>query len=257
MAAPGDARGHALMMVHARSDTGLEVIRSEGAPGTLLGGPFRGEPACVLHARTDPEFTGPALLPVVVEIDSGRIVADDALEIARTLAPDLFPDRPEHEEWVARIAERLVDGALALGLMTSQAAYEAAFARFEEELRAVEAHLTQRRYLLGREVTFADYLLFAFCARLDPVYFPLYKANPCCTSAPRSTRRPTSTRSSPITTSLTASSTPRASFRGAVGPISTRLTSAPTSTRIARSRRTKSGRARAASGCAASRGTAT
>lgn len=179
VAAPGDARGHALMMIHAQRDSGLTLIRSEGAPGTLLGGPFRGEPAYVLHARTDAEFTGPALLPVVAEVESGRIVADDALDIARTLAPDLFPPDRTHDEWVTRITTRLLDGALALGLLSEQRAYEQAYARFETELRAVEAHLTERRYLLGTKLSFADFLLFAFCARLDSVYFPLYKANPC------------------------------------------------------------------------------
>jgi putative glutathione S-transferase len=107
---------------------------------------------------------------------SGNKLSDDALDIARSLAADLFTD-PGHDEQLERVTA-LLAGAEAIGVEDDQARYELAYDAWTAKLEQVETLLSERRYLLGNELSFADLLLFAFAVRLDGVYNALFKANP-------------------------------------------------------------------------------
>lgn len=172
--AEGDAFGHALLACRARSGSEVAVGLATAEP-KLADGRWVHE----VYSRTDDRFTGPARLPLWVD-EGGRIVSDDFVAIARALTPELFTAGREHEALIAEIRDELIDGALALGLMTDQAAYQRAYAALEGRTRAFESRLAGRRFLLGDAVDdlcFADLLLFTFVVRIDPVYFGLYKAN--------------------------------------------------------------------------------
>jgi putative glutathione S-transferase len=142
----GDAMGHALAMAWARHDDGAGI-------------------ALHVEAGASPTLRG-----------TDGTVIDDPLAIARQLAPELFAGQA-HDQQFERV-RALIDGAHAIGAEEDQARYERAYDDWQLALEALESSLSERRYLLGDTQSFADLLLFAFAARLDGVYFALFKANP-------------------------------------------------------------------------------
>lgn len=69
------------------------------------------------------------------------------------------------------------NGVYRCGFATSQDAYGQAFLSLFEALDRVEAHLGSNRYLAGKEVTEADWRLFATLIRFDAVYVGHFKYN--------------------------------------------------------------------------------
>ncbi len=69
------------------------------------------------------------------------------------------------------------NGVYRAGFATSQAAYEdaarAIFATFDE----LEERLSRQRYLVGRQITEADWRLFTTLIRFDTVYYSHFKCN--------------------------------------------------------------------------------
>jgi putative glutathione S-transferase len=66
---------------------------------------------------------------------------------------------------------------VAAGFARSQAAYEAAYDALFGALDELEARLSRQRYLVGRQITEADWRLFPTLVRFDVVHFSLFKCN--------------------------------------------------------------------------------
>jgi putative glutathione S-transferase len=60
------------------------------------------------------------------------------------------------------------------GFARMQAAYEQAFDELFQALDELEARLGRQRYLLGRQITVADWRLFATLVRFDVAYVSLF-----------------------------------------------------------------------------------
>lgn len=142
----GDEWGHALAILAARP----------GAPAVAV-------------------MVEPGVRP---RLESGERVEREPMAIARVLAPGLCSEEAAHAAWRVSIEEALIEGAKAIAQEPDQARYEDAYAGWKKELEAVEARLTDRRFLLGDELHLVDVLLFTAAVRIDAVYFRLYKANP-------------------------------------------------------------------------------
>jgi putative glutathione S-transferase len=69
------------------------------------------------------------------------------------------------------------NGVYRCGFARSQAAYEAAYDALFETLDELEARLSRQRYLVGRQITEADWRLFPTLVRFDVAYFSLFKCN--------------------------------------------------------------------------------
>ena len=69
----------------------------------------------------------------------------------------------------------LWDGSLPFA--TTQSAYEAAVVPLFETLDWLEVRLESRRYLMGQDITEADWRLFTTLVRFDAVYFGHFKCN--------------------------------------------------------------------------------
>jgi len=69
------------------------------------------------------------------------------------------------------------DGVYRCGFAASQAAHTDAATALFERMDALEAILSRQRYLLGDEITAADWYLFPTLYRFDAVYYVHFKCN--------------------------------------------------------------------------------
>lgn len=138
------------------------------------------------YIQTEPEFSGRVSLPVLWDIEQGRIVNNESSEIIRMFnawaeedAPDLYPPalRAEIDLFNERIYETFNNGVYRAGFARTQSAYEAALAPLFETLDWLEGVLGERRYLLGALITEADWRLFPTLVRFDSVYYSHFKCN--------------------------------------------------------------------------------
>jgi putative glutathione S-transferase len=69
------------------------------------------------------------------------------------------------------------NGVYRCGFAKSQEAYDAAYDQLFAALDEIEARLASQRYLVGRQVTEADWRLLPTLLRFDLAYFSLFKCN--------------------------------------------------------------------------------
>ena len=91
-------------------------------------------------------------------------------------------NRPEAQRAeIDAINERIYDtvnnGVYKAGFATSQEAYEEALVPLFESLDWLEDRLANQRFLMGGNVTEADWRLFTTLLRFDPVYVGHFKCN--------------------------------------------------------------------------------
>lgn len=92
---------------------------------------------------------------------------------------DYYPKalRAEIDAVNERVYRTLNNGVYRCGFATSQEAYEEALGELFETMDWLEERLSKQRYLLGEQVTEADFRLFTTLVRFDPVYVGHFKTN--------------------------------------------------------------------------------
>ncbi len=142
-----------------------------------------------IYTRADKEFTGQITVPVLWDKKENTIVNNESSEIIRMLnsafdsltnvKTDYYPISQRHkiDEINEPIYNNINNGVYRCGFATSQKAYEKAFARLFYELENVEKMLSQQRYLLGEQISEADWRLFTTLIRFDAVYVGHFKCN--------------------------------------------------------------------------------
>ena len=152
----------------------------------VCGFAFLSEP----YLRSDPSFTGRVTVPCIWDRVTERIVTNNFFDITidfetqftafhRPGAPALYPEslREEIDAVNAVVYEDVNDGVYRAGFSTSQEKYEVAVRALFARLDWLEARLTDRRYLVGGQLTEADIRLFATLVRFDAVYVGHFKCN--------------------------------------------------------------------------------
>ncbi|HZL55017.1 MAG TPA: glutathione S-transferase family protein [Solirubrobacteraceae bacterium] len=139
------------------------------------------------YVRTDPRAGGRITAPVLWDREAGRIVNNESSDIIRMFetgvfggeGPELYPAAvaAEIDAVNERVYETVNNGVYRCGFASSQVAYEAAFAPLFETLDSLEQRLAGNRYLLGEQVTEADWRLFPTLVRFDAVYYSHFKCN--------------------------------------------------------------------------------
>jgi putative glutathione S-transferase len=136
-----------------------------------------------------PDYTGRVTVPLLWDKKLKRIVSNESAEIIRMFNSafdditgndlDLYPDalRGVIDELNERIYPAVNNGVYRAGFATSQGAYEQAFDEVFAELDALEALLSEKRYLTGEYLTEADVRLFTTIVRFDAVYHGHFKCN--------------------------------------------------------------------------------
>jgi glutathionyl-hydroquinone reductase len=137
------------------------------------------------YLATDPGYADRVTVPVLWDTQEGRIVNNESADIIRMLngwsatGPDLVPEgmRDAIDDFNRRIYRSVNNGVYAAGFATTQEAYEEAFDELFATLDRLDEILAERRYLLGEQITEADWRLFVTLVRFDAVYVGHFKCN--------------------------------------------------------------------------------
>ncbi len=142
-----------------------------------------------IYQQADANATSRASVPVLWDKQRKTIVSNESSEIIRMFnssfdgitgnTDDYWPIalRDEIEAINAPIYSNFNNGVYKSGFATSQAAYNTAVEALFSQLDELEGRLTTRRYLVGDQLTEADWRLFATLARFDLVYHLHFKCN--------------------------------------------------------------------------------
>lgn len=140
------------------------------------------------------DYSGRVTVPVLWDKKLGRIVCNESADIIRMLnsafddyadtsaaffSTDFYPTdlRAEIDGVNERVYGQVNNGVYKAGFATTQAAYEKAYQQLFETLDWLEQRLSQQRYLVGRQITEADWRLFTTLIRFDSVYYGHFKTN--------------------------------------------------------------------------------
>ena len=158
----------------------------DGAMGdTLYNLPFARD----IYLKADPGVSGRVTVPILWDKERETIVSNESSEIIRMFnsafdgltgnTDDYWPEaqRDAIEEVNQRIYGTVNNGVYKSGFATSQAAYDTAVGPLFDSLDWLEERLTHQRYLMGSELTEADWRLFTTLVRFDSVYHLHFKCN--------------------------------------------------------------------------------
>jgi putative glutathione S-transferase len=137
------------------------------------------------YEATQPAYDARVSVPVLFDTETNRIVNNESADIIRMLngwsdeGPDLVPDdlRGAIDEINERVYRDVNNGVYRAGFATTQAAYEEAYDALFDTLDWLDELLATRRYLLGDQITEADWRLFVTLVRFDAVYALHFKCN--------------------------------------------------------------------------------
>lgn len=142
-----------------------------------------------IYTRADKEFTGQITVPVLWDKKLNTIVNNESSEIIRMLnsefneftdvKTDYYPEnlRDDIDRINQPIYHNINNGVYRCGFATSQVVYETAFDSLFAELDKLEDLLSRQAYLVGTQLTEADWRLFTTLIRFDAVYVGHFKCN--------------------------------------------------------------------------------
>jgi glutathionyl-hydroquinone reductase len=128
-------------------------------------------------------------VPTLWDKKTKRIVNNESSEIIRMLnsefgalgadPTDFYPKhlRAEIDRINEQVYTNVNNGVYRCGFARSQAAYDEAYDALFATLDEIEARLGRQRYLVGNQITEADWRLFLTLVRFDVAYFSLFKCN--------------------------------------------------------------------------------
>ncbi|WP_289042299.1 glutathione S-transferase family protein [uncultured Aliiroseovarius sp.] len=142
-----------------------------------------------VYLRADPNYSGRVTVPVLWDLEQDTIVSNESAEIIRMLnsAFDAFATKQgdytprdlldEIDEINAFTYDAINNGVYKAGFATDQGVYETEVRKLFSALDTLEEKLGQQRYLVGDQITEADWRLFTTLIRFDPVYHGHFKCN--------------------------------------------------------------------------------
>ncbi len=142
-----------------------------------------------VYQLADRGYTGRVTVPVLWDRERQTIVSNESSEIIRMfnkafdaftpIQTDFYPAamKDEIDAVNQRIYQFVNNGVYRAGFATTQEAYESAFVELFATLDWLEEHLGQQRYLVGNQLTEADWRLFTTLVRFDAVYVGHFKCN--------------------------------------------------------------------------------
>jgi len=142
-----------------------------------------------IYLIADPHYTGRVSVPVLWDKKRRTIVNNESSEIIRIFnsAFDAFTNAhtdyypAELRNDIDRINDLVYttvnNGVYRAGFATAQDAYEQAARAIFGTFDQLEERLSRQRYLVGRQITEADWRLFTTLIRFDTVYYGHFKCN--------------------------------------------------------------------------------
>ncbi len=141
------------------------------------------------YQKADADFNGLVTVPVLWDKKRQTIVNNESSEIIRMLNSafdeltdvelDFYPQalREEIEAINQPIYDNVNNGVYRCGFARTQQAYDQAYDRLFNTLDELEDRLSKQRYLVGEQITEADWRLFTTLVRFDAVYYNHFKTN--------------------------------------------------------------------------------
>jgi len=142
-----------------------------------------------IYTTADPLYSGRVTVPVLWDKKQNTIVSNESAEIIRMFnsafdglgakTGDYYPEnrREEIDAINDRIYNTLNDGVYKAGFATTQRAYEEAVVPLFDTLDWLEQRLSNSLFLIGENITEADWRLFTTLIRFDAVYVGHFKCN--------------------------------------------------------------------------------
>jgi putative glutathione S-transferase len=143
-----------------------------------------------LYLAADPGYTGRFTVPAIVDLQSGKVVNNDYINMTyywekewapfhKKDVPDLLPDnlRDDIFELNDVIFQEVNNGVYEAGFSRSQEAYEAAYHKVFRRLDDLENRLSKSRYLFGNSITDSDIRLYVTLSRFDAAYYNCFRVN--------------------------------------------------------------------------------
>jgi len=142
-----------------------------------------------IYTKNDPDYSGRVTVPVLWDLKQDKIVNNESADIIRMFnsafeglgssdydyAPDEFLEAID--EVNAEIYETVNNGVYKTGFATEQDVYEEEVTKLFDELDKIDDHLETNEFLVGDQVTEADWRLFTTLVRFDSVYYGHFKCN--------------------------------------------------------------------------------
>ncbi len=142
-----------------------------------------------IYQRSDPEYTGLVTVPTLWDKSQKKLVSNESSEIIRmfnyafndvgALEGDYYPKelRAEIDEVNELVYPAINNGVYRVGFATSQQAYDEAYEKLFDALDQLEYRLASQNYLVGGQLTEADWRLFTTLVRFDYVYHGAFRCN--------------------------------------------------------------------------------
>jgi len=142
-----------------------------------------------LYTQHKADYSGRVTVPVLWDKQSNQIVNNESSDIIRLFNTafndltgndaDFYPEalRTEIDAINERIYNDVNNGVYKAGFATKQAAYEKHVNQLFNTLDWLEERLSRQRYLVGSQITEADWRLFTTLIRFDAVYVGHFKCN--------------------------------------------------------------------------------
>jgi glutathionyl-hydroquinone reductase len=141
------------------------------------------------YLASDSGFSDRVTVPVLWDKKNKRIVNNSEDDIVRMFNSvfsqlagsdlDFYPSalRADIDAMNEFIYPRINNGVYRAGFATTQSAYNTAVRRLFSALDRLESHLATHSYMVGDQITEADWKLFTTLIRFDPVYHGHFKCN--------------------------------------------------------------------------------
>lgn len=142
-----------------------------------------------VYTKADSEYTGRVTVPVLWDKKTATIVSNESSEIIRMFNSEFNDLTGNQDDYYPESLRELIDqtndyvygninnGVYKCGFATTQGAYAEAFENLFLALEELEQRLMKSSYLLGDQITEADWRLFTTLVRFDAVYVGHFKCN--------------------------------------------------------------------------------
>lgn len=163
------------------------------APGVIADPINEAEFVHQIYTAADSDYTGRVTVPVLWDKERATIVNNESSEIIRIFNSgfdelndpeirrdiDFYPEelRQEIDAVNELIYETVNNGVYRTGFAKSQQAYEEGVTALFETLDEMEKRLAGQRYLVGDQITEADWRFFTTLIRFDLAYYGHFKCN--------------------------------------------------------------------------------
>lgn len=139
------------------------------------------------YLKADPDFIGRSTVPAIVDIETGKVIQNEAWEIPKYLitdwkefhkerAPNLYPEILQNEIDEMCVYLKKVD-AYACGFAMNQEAYDEGYTSYFETLDTLEERLGKKRFLHGDFITLSDIHLYVALIRFHINYHLVFGVN--------------------------------------------------------------------------------